>query len=221
MSSCAHAPAVLTHGSPGVGFAPVRVSAGLRRAFSLGTDVAVDTWVEVTGHRGALAWVHWQVRAVLYHHGMTGAAADRYAITVAQTVAREAGAAVEVGRDPRRAVLSRIPREAFKAAALWPGLCPVLDQAEDWEQFLGAAHAFYAQANSAAAAAVAASETATTFGSMSAEDLGVETAKIARWLWGTFAPEAVPVHSDHEALSHPWTRKDLRAAAGPGVPLQP
>lgn len=216
-----HAPAVLTHGWLGVGFAPVRVSPGLRRAFSLGTDVAVDTWVEVTGHRGALAWVHWQVRAVLYHHGMTGAAADRYALTVAQAVALEASAAVEVERDPRRAVLTRIPREAFKAAALWPSLCPVLDQAEDWEQFLAAAHAFYAQANSTAAAAVAASDTATTFGPMSAEELGAETAKIARWLWQTFAPEPAPVHNDHEDLSHPWTRKDLRVAAGPGVPLQP
>jgi hypothetical protein len=55
---------------------------------------------------------------------------------------------------------------------------------------------------------------------MSAEELGVETAKIARWLWQIFAPEAVPVHNDHDDLSRPWTRKGLRVMAGPGVPLQ-
>lgn len=189
MNSPVQAPAAPSHDLAGVESSPARVSAGLRRAFSLGTDAAVETWAEVTGHRGACAWVQWQVRAVLYRHGMTGAAGDRYAMTVAGFVAREATRAVEAGGDPRRAVLARIPREAFRASSLWPGLHPAVGRAEEWEEFLAAAEAFYAQANTAAAAAVAVSDTATTFGPMGAEELRAEATRIARWLWQAFASE--------------------------------
>jgi hypothetical protein len=188
MSSTAPAPTVLACVRDGAGLVPAHVSSRLRRAFSLGTDAGMDTWEEVTGHRAAQAWVHWQVRAVLSRHGMVGAEGNRYAATVAGLVAREATRAVEAGNDPRRAVLTAIPREPFQASRLWPGLYPLVGRCGNWEQFLGAAHIFYAQANADAAAAVAASDTATTFGPMGAEELGVETAKIARWVWQTFAP---------------------------------
>jgi hypothetical protein len=188
MSSATSAPAVLPHVRDGVGLAPVRALSRLRRAFSLGTDAGLDTWEEVTGHRGDQAWVHWQVRAVLSRHGMVGAEGHRYAATVAGLVAREATEAVQAGGDPRRAVLTAIPREPFQASRLWPGLYPLVGRCGQWEQFLGAAEVFYAQANADAAAAVAASDTATTFGPMSADELRVETAKIAGWVWQTFAP---------------------------------
>ncbi|MEF3120521.1 hypothetical protein [Kocuria flava] len=199
MDTSLHDPALLTHDPLGAGPPPTPVGAGLRRAFSLATDAAVETWAEVTGHRAAGAWVHWQVRAVLYRHGMDGAAGDRCAGTVAGFVSREAARAAETGRDPRRAVLDRIPREAFKASALWPGLCPALGRAREWAEFLADAQAFYARANTAAAAAVAASDTATTFGPMSTGELRAETARIARWMWGTFTAEPVPVQQERRS----------------------
>jgi len=192
MSSTAHAPDVLIHLPSGVDCSPVQVGSRLRRAFSLSTDAAVDTWEEATGHRAPLAWVQWQVRAVLYGHGVVGAAGKHCAMTVAGFVVREATAAVEAGRDPRRAVLTRIPWESFKASRLWPGLHPMVVQARSWEQFSDAAATFYAQANADAATAVAASDTATTFGPMAPDELEAETARIARWLWETWRGPSRP-----------------------------
>jgi hypothetical protein len=213
MISAAHARAVLTHVPTEVGLSPVRASPGLRRAFTLSTDIALNTWEEVTGHRGTLAWVHWQVRAVLYRHGVVGAAGDHYAVTVAEFVVGQAHRAVEAGQEPRRAVLTRIPREAFKASALWPGLHPMVSQAGDWEQFLGAAEVFYTHANATAAAAAAVSDTATTFGPMEGAELRAETTRIARWLWQAFAP--VPGDDHLEGLADPWTRGGLQIGAAP------
>ena len=53
MDTSLHDPALLTHDPLGAGPPPTPVGAGLRRAFSLATDAAVETWAEVTGHRAA------------------------------------------------------------------------------------------------------------------------------------------------------------------------